>query len=44
VLAAANDFRTPYDLWVARTVRVAVAVPSLAVPANITDSETQKTR
>lgn len=44
VLAAANDFRTPYDVWVARTVRMAVAVPSLAVPANIQDSETQKTR
>lgn len=44
VLNAPRDYRVPYDLWVARVARVAVAVPSLAVPANINDSETQKTR
>lgn len=44
VLAAPKDFRVPYDVWVAQTVRVAVAVPSMAVPADIRDSETQKTR
>lgn len=44
VLESPRDFRVPYDVWVANTVRVAVAVPSLAVPADITDSETQKTR
>lgn len=44
VLAAAKDFKVPYDVWVAQTVRVAVAVPSMAVPADMYDSETQKTR
>ncbi len=44
VLDAPKDFKVAYDVWVAQTVRVAVAVPSMAVPANIQDSETQKTR